>query len=152
MRCNTSPVYRGTASTPVGCTFRDLTWSAVWLRRGGTDSNGVDLRHHAGRSQFRPAVLSPAEAVGLMQIIPPTARLIVQTAKKTKLDPEALDDPDHNIAMGAWYLAGLSERYSHQFPQVMAAYNAGPKRRRSMGSSGWAIPDGSGYVYGRGAV
>ncbi|MAO84901.1 MAG: hypothetical protein CMH50_13650 [Myxococcales bacterium] len=77
-------------------------------------------------SQFRPAVLSPAEAVGLMQIIPPTARLIVQTAKKTKLDPEALDDPDHNIAMGAWYLAGLSERYSHQFPQVMAAYNAGP--------------------------
>lgn len=77
-------------------------------------------------SQFRPAVLSPAEAVGLMQIIPPTARLIVETAKKTQLDPEALDDPDHNIAMGAWYLAGLSERYGHQFPQVMAAYNAGP--------------------------
>jgi soluble lytic murein transglycosylase len=77
-------------------------------------------------SQFRPAVESPAEAVGLMQIIPPTAALIAARLEGRKVDPEALDDPNHNIALGTWYLAGLSKRYDAQLPLVMAAYNAGP--------------------------
>jgi soluble lytic murein transglycosylase len=77
-------------------------------------------------SQFRPAVLSPAEAVGLMQLIPPTARLIANRLTERKIDPEALDDPAQNIALGTWYLAALASRYDHQYPLVMAAYNAGP--------------------------
>lgn len=77
-------------------------------------------------SQFRPAVESPAEAVGLMQIIPPTAALIAARLEGRSIDPEALTNPDHNIAMGTWYLAGLSKRYDGQLPMVMAAYNAGP--------------------------
>jgi len=77
-------------------------------------------------SQFRPAVESPAEAVGLMQIIPPTAALIAARLEGRKVDPNALDDPNHNIALGTWYLAKLAQRYDHQLPLVMAAYNAGP--------------------------
>jgi hypothetical protein len=77
-------------------------------------------------SQFRPAVLSPAEAVGLMQLIPPTARLIASRLPARKIDPEALDDPAQNIALGTWYLAALASRYDGQYPLVMAAYNAGP--------------------------
>jgi len=42
------------------------------------------------------------------------------------VDPNALDDPNHNIALGTWYLAGLAKRYDQQLPLVMAAYNAGP--------------------------
>ena len=77
-------------------------------------------------SQFRPSVESPAEAVGLMQIIPPTAALIAARLEGRKVDPNALDDPNHNIALGTWYLAGLAKRYDQQLPLVMAAYNAGP--------------------------
>ena len=77
-------------------------------------------------SQFRPAVESPAEAVGLMQIIPPTAALIAARLEGRSVDPTALADPNHNIALGTWYLAGLAKRYDGQLPLVMAAYNAGP--------------------------
>jgi soluble lytic murein transglycosylase len=61
-----------------------------------------------------------------MQLIPPTAALIAARLEGRKIDPKALADPNHNIALGAWYLAGLSQRYDGQLPLVMAAYNAGP--------------------------
>ena len=37
-------------------------------------------------------------------------------------------NPDYNIKLGSYYLAGLLEQYEGSYPFTLAAYNAGPKR------------------------
>ncbi|MCA2977359.1 MAG: transglycosylase SLT domain-containing protein [Myxococcaceae bacterium] len=76
-------------------------------------------------SGFRPDVVSSADARGLMQIIPPTARQIAQELRRPTPAPDELYSPELNVRLGIWYLAALLERMGH--PALCAAsYNAGP--------------------------
>jgi soluble lytic murein transglycosylase len=76
-------------------------------------------------SGFRPEVVSTADARGLMQIIPQTARAIAQELKATPPAPDDLFAPENNVRFGTWYLSALMERMGH--PALGAAsYNAGP--------------------------
>jgi soluble lytic murein transglycosylase len=75
-------------------------------------------------SAFRPDAASPADARGLMQIIPPTARAIAKALGDVAPAPDALFAPETNIRYGAWYLARLWERFQHP-ALAAAAYNAG---------------------------
>ena len=78
-------------------------------------------------SGFRPEVMSSAGAMGLLQLMPETAR---QTA--ARVGAESLDDseelfvPGTNIALGTAYLDYLAERFPSQTSAVIASYNAGP--------------------------
>ncbi len=76
-------------------------------------------------SAFAPEVTSSADARGLMQIIPPTARAIAKELKTEAPEPAELYSPDTNIRFGTWYLRALNERLGH--PTLVAgAYNGGP--------------------------
>ncbi len=76
-------------------------------------------------SAFKPEVWSSADARGLMQLIPPTARAIASALKIEKPEPDELYSPESNIVFGTWYLSALMQRFSH--PSLCAAaYNAGP--------------------------
>ncbi|MBS1151914.1 MAG: murein transglycosylase, partial [Myxococcaceae bacterium] len=76
-------------------------------------------------SAFKPEVFSTADARGLMQLIPPTARAIASALKIDAPEPDELYSPESNIGLGTWYLSALMERFSH--PSLCAAaYNAGP--------------------------
>ncbi len=76
-------------------------------------------------SAFKPEVFSSADARGLMQLIPPTARAIAAALKIDAPEPDELYSPESNIVFGTWYLSALMERFSH--PSLCAAaYNAGP--------------------------
>lgn len=76
-------------------------------------------------SGFRPEVVSSADARGLMQIIPPTAKAIAAELKVPTPAPDDLYAPDVNVRFGTWYLTALLERMGH--PGLCAAsYNAGP--------------------------
>jgi len=76
-------------------------------------------------SGFRPDVVSSADARGLMQIIPPTAKAIAMELKVTTPAPDDLYAPEINVRFGTWYLSALIERMGH--PALCAAsYNAGP--------------------------
>lgn len=76
-------------------------------------------------SGFRPEVVSSADARGLMQIIPPTAKQIAAELKLPTPPPDELYAPELNVRFGTWYLAALLERMGH--PALCAAsYNAGP--------------------------
>lgn len=76
-------------------------------------------------SGFRTEVRSAADARGLMQIIPPTAKAIALEMKWPEPDPDELFAPATNIQMGTWYLAALMKRLGH-VALAAAAYNAGP--------------------------
>jgi soluble lytic murein transglycosylase len=76
-------------------------------------------------SAFRPTVVSPAKAVGLMQIIPSTARRIAQATGAT-YDPDLMRSPAVNISFGAYYLKFLLDIFKNRPELVAASYNAGP--------------------------
>jgi soluble lytic murein transglycosylase len=80
-------------------------------------------------SQFDPKARSGAGAIGLMQLLPDTARGIAVHTGGTKFDPATdLLDPDLNVRYGCWYLNHLRQRYAG-YPNgpelALAAYNAG---------------------------
>lgn len=68
-------------------------------------------------SSFRPQVISPQGAVGLMQVMPTTG---------LQYGVENLTDPLANIDAGARYLSDLLEEYGGSLDLALAAYNAGP--------------------------
>jgi soluble lytic murein transglycosylase len=75
-------------------------------------------------SSFDPDAVSPARAVGLMQLLPETAS-VVAGAMKIPFDEPRLTDPIYNVAIGVRYLQELIGRYKGQLPLAVAAYNAG---------------------------
>lgn len=79
-------------------------------------------------SEFYPKARSPVGALGLMQLMPATAK---QTARRQGLpyDRKRLTrDPNYNIRLGQAYLAELLDRYGGSYVLALAAYNAGPAR------------------------
>jgi len=80
-------------------------------------------------SHFRANSRSSAGAIGLMQLLPSTARGIAAHTGGTKFDPRHdLYDADLNLRYGSWYLAHLRQKYATR-PDAgdlaLAAYNAG---------------------------
>lgn len=80
-------------------------------------------------SAFMHDAKSPAGAVGLMQLLPSTAK---QTAQKSGMSFNAQDliKPDKNIALGSRYLDYLLGVFDGNRILAAAAYNAGPSRVR----------------------
>jgi len=70
-------------------------------------------------SAYRPQSVSPAGAVGLMQIMPATGTML-GVARHQLLEPST------NIDAGARYLKQLQRRYGRDFELILSAYNAGP--------------------------
>jgi soluble lytic murein transglycosylase-like protein len=73
------------------------------------------MRNESG---FNPTAVSPKGAQGLMQLMPGTAALM---GVKNPFDPE------QNIAGGVGYLRRCLDRFQHNVPLAVAAYNAGPE-------------------------
>ena len=77
-------------------------------------------------SGFRPTVRSSAGAVGLMQVLPSTAKSVARRLGiPGKMSDAALSDPVTNIRVGTAYLAELLARYHDDARLALAAYNAG---------------------------
>jgi tetratricopeptide (TPR) repeat protein len=82
------------------------------------------MRHE---SAFRPSAQSSAGAVGLMQLMPQSARAInKQWYGKRGPAAQALRRPETNIRLGMTMLRMLAVHFRDNLPLMIAAYNAGP--------------------------
>ncbi|MDD9950748.1 MAG: lytic transglycosylase domain-containing protein [Zetaproteobacteria bacterium] len=75
-------------------------------------------------SAFQPDVKSSAGALGLMQLMPATARI---TARRTGKSSYNLRNPQDNLFLGVSLLNHLWKKYDGKWPYVLSAYNAGEK-------------------------
>jgi soluble lytic murein transglycosylase len=79
-------------------------------------------------SAFDAQIQSSSGAVGLMQLMPPTAREVAGSLG-ISYSPEILTDPATNLRLGTTYLASMVRSFGRP-EDALAAYNAGPGRMR----------------------
>ena len=139
--------------------FRDVLMSKTGLSSGSADLDAIfdaaGLRYNIppnllkavakAESSFRPNITSGKGAMGLMQLMPATAKYLGVT------DPY---DPEQNIMGGAKYLRQMLDKYDGDITLALAAYNAGPGTISKNGGAplqsqlrGY-IPKVLGYYYG----
>ena len=86
-------------------------------------SEGLVFALIRAESGFSPAIKSSAGAIGLMQMMPATAK---QTAReKGDFNPQRLTVPEYNIRLGTKHLNDLMKQYDGDVVYMAAAYNAG---------------------------
>jgi soluble lytic murein transglycosylase len=81
-------------------------------------------------SEFDTKARSKANAIGLMQLLPATAK---ETARKHNIPysgEATLLSSSSNMRLGSAYLGRLIERFDGSYVKAIAAYNAGPGRVR----------------------
>lgn len=112
-------------------------WWYAWpsafsgLVDGATASEGsVDpelvysiMREESG---YRPKVISPVGARGLLQIMRETGADLAKRSGRGGFDPDDLFDPRTNIELGSFYLAELTDLFPKKLSASIASYNAGP--------------------------
>jgi len=76
-------------------------------------------------SSFRPAVKSHAGAIGLMQLMPATARMTAGYKGSKPYNPLWLVDPEYNIRLGTKHLRELLDQFHQDTVFTLASYNAG---------------------------
>ena len=79
-------------------------------------------------SEFDTSANSHVGAKGLMQIMSYTAKTVAKQAKIPYSKSKLTKNPEYNINLGSFYIAGLLLEYDGSYPFSIAAYNAGPKR------------------------
>lgn len=79
-------------------------------------------------SEFDPGARSAADARGLMQLLPGTAKKMAERLGVKHEVDKLLTDPAYNVQMGSAYLAEMVETFGPSIALVAAGYNAGPKR------------------------
>ena len=98
-------------------------------------ANGLDPALVYGlvrqESRFVPDIVSSAGAVGLMQLMAPTARWAARQTGHSDTRSMRLDEPALNTELGAYYLRYVMDKLGGLPVLAAAAYNAGPSRAQS---------------------
>ena len=98
-------------------------------------ANDVDVAMLYGiarqESRFIPDIVSSAGAVGLMQLMPGTARWVAKQLARTDYRPAQIGDAELNTQFGAYYFKYWLERLDRMPALAAAAYNAGPGRAQA---------------------
>lgn len=81
-------------------------------------------------SEFDPAARSSADARGLMQVLPGTAKHMAEKLGKAFDAGKLTSDPAYNVTMGSAYLAEMAAEFGPSIALIASGYNAGPGRPR----------------------
>ncbi|MBK9519105.1 MAG: lytic transglycosylase domain-containing protein [Anaeromyxobacter sp.] len=134
-------VYRSSRATKVGAATRTTRELYKPHIRDAAEKyqlpEALIMAVMAVESNFNPRALSDKGAMGLMQLMPGTARDLFVTDAY---------DPAQNIEGGARYLRLLANQYAGDLVKTLAAYNAGPEAVRRAGEGVPNIPETREYV------
>ena len=113
-------------------------WEALFPRPYWADlkkfsvANGLDPYLVASlirqESEFNPLAVSRANAVGLMQLLPRTGKLVAHQEKLRHYEASELFTPGVNLELGTRYFRGMVDQFGGSFEYALAAYNAGTDR------------------------
>ncbi len=113
-------------------------WEALFPRPYWTDlkrfsvANGLDPYLVASlirqESEFNPLAVSRANAVGLMQLLPKTGKVVAHQVDLKRYNPTQLFTPEVNLQLGTRYFRGMVDKFGGSFENALAAYNAGSDR------------------------
>lgn len=94
------------------------------------DGSGKALAYSIARqeSAFNPAAVSPANARGLLQLLPGTAKGVASRHGLPFTQAKLTSDPGYNATLGAHYLGEQIDAFGGSYILTFIAYNAGPKR------------------------
>ena len=82
-------------------------------------------------SRFVADIVSSAGAVGLLQLMPPTAKWVARQTGRTDFRTPQLENPEVNAQFGTYYLRYVLDRLDGLPVLATAAYNAGPGRAQA---------------------
>ena len=98
--------------------------------RNAAGRQGLDPMLVAGlirqESAFQPRSVSRAKAIGLMQVMPGTGKILARQLN-IPFNKSKLFDPEYNLRLGTKYLANLVAMFGSEEP-ALAAYDAGEAR------------------------
>ncbi len=120
------------------------------LLREASVTHGIDYELLqaliATESGFDPQAVSPKGAIGLMQLIPPTAARYGVKAGKNSPIQKVLTDPRTNLRAGSSYLSDLINMFPGRLELAIAAYNAGEGAVQRAGNRIPNYPETRNYV------
>ena len=79
-------------------------------------------------SEFNPAAISRANAMGLMQLLPSVGKSLAKEAKIRRFSRDQLLEPVTNLELGTRYFKKIVDHYDGGVAYALAAYNAGENR------------------------
>lgn len=79
-------------------------------------------------SAFNPQAVSPANAKGLLQLLPSTAKRVASRHQLAYTEEKLTEDPAFNATLGSHYLGEQIDKFEGSLIMTFAAYNAGPGR------------------------
>jgi len=82
-------------------------------------------------SRFALDIVSSAGAIGLMQLMPPTAKWVAKQLGQSDFKATQIGEPRTNTQFGAFYFKYCLDRLDGSAPLAAAAYNAGPNRAQA---------------------
>jgi soluble lytic murein transglycosylase len=119
-------------------TLPRVYWEALFPRPYWADlkrfslSNGLDPYLVASlirqESEFNPLAVSRKNAVGLMQLLPKTGKIVAHQVSLKHFSPAQLFTPEVNLQLGTRYFRGMVDQFGGSFEHALAAYNAGSDR------------------------
>jgi soluble lytic murein transglycosylase len=113
------------------------------LLKGNAQAKGLDpyivAALAAQESTFDPEIRSSANAIGLMQIIPPTGRRLARQVGVRNFSERSLVNPEINVRLGMHYFAALVKEFGG-YHFALAGYNAGEQRVRRWNAEAPGLP------------
>jgi soluble lytic murein transglycosylase len=119
-------------------TLPRVYWEALFPRPYWSDlkrfstANGLDPYLVASlirqESEFNPLAVSRANAVGLMQLLPRTGKVVAHQVDLKHYNATQLFTPTVNLQLGTRYFRGMVDKFGGSFEHALAAYNAGSDR------------------------
>ncbi len=115
-------------ATDSGITLFDASFPVVDLGNTGSIERALALAVTRQESAFNSAAVSPSGALGLMQLMPGTAREVAGKTGVPYIQDKLTHDPAYNVSLGTQYLGDMLQKFGGSYELALAAYNAGPGR------------------------